>query len=1454
MEVPVRSKLTDAVRNSDIARLVLGYHINESPETVYLEFAKTNQYLQEDYHMLQNGYKPRDLLNLIHIIQDFHESKRLVSLYNQQNGIQDANTSLTQSLKRILAIQSAKKSRPTKRRYSSVRDSFIVLNNSSDVSDCENEAKKSRYTHSSRSPSYVLNEFNELVPGQKGSEQKTSPIQPSPRPDTSTSSIPENRIFRQPQPVVENVPHSSQAEPPAQKVEEPPIPLKQRLRKHIKKPEIYTDVHTEKKGQKKKINIISDEKVTVETEPVMPTQTMFPGNPFFIPSTGFSNFLILQTLPKDQDATNTVQNQLIMPEFVPTNQSIVNFPFLQLPDGENCGQMGQIVDLPVVQEDGTYPPTLNEMKESTPKNTEKPIISIKSQSTPRRIHSHVRVLNFNTPSGKLQTDTSSPIVAAPACVDASKTPHVRKSAKECARILSNSHPDPPPESKSDEKMREWMLLRESAKSHQWDQHLRALERERETETKMLKKNAKTVKKKKPTGLDIKAQMLEDALRSGKKEQSHVEERKEETPEAPKRDIVEKTTEVQAPKKVEVSPKVDQKTAEDEERVGQEEPVMTIDVATEVADRAPGVQNLFPEPQAPEKSAEKIFSLSALLETPFKDELLAQFPATPRFLIPNWTPAIKAPFGSLPESEIKLPELTTPLFPITPGLKVTPERESPQIGPCNRPTDYSSSSSYYKPDESEDTDQKIENLIKATRRNRAESERAEETGQQVIFIAKTPIKVDNPAVLERVKSFTEATTDLHYNFVFGPDLTGDQEMSSDSSSSSESSSSDSSSSSSSDTSSSYDEEKDQNWVSPEDPPKTNQLINDSGEIRFPLRNWMTPKKILDEGVQESKVEVKIPQEHEAPQEVQKPEEKLPNDVCQKMKLISDLEKKRLRIVEKMKEDQKAGTGKTAANKSGVVKTAPKRTAAARNARTTKAKVSPKKPTTPRKCARLAQKRKSRLESAQKASEVANQKLVMEKKEQEKLEQERMEHEKREQERKQQERIEQERKEQQKLEQERKEWEKREQERKDKERKEQEKKDKERKEQERKDQERKEREKKERERKEQERIEQEQKERERREADQKEKERKDHERKTQERKSQERKSQERKSQERKSQERKSQERKSQERKSQERKSQDRKSQVRKSQERKSQEKHILDKKQQNDASKKKDQENDNKKNNNKDQVKKDDSQDAAKSSSSLTGDESSPESLKKPPKDQTENPSCDSGANVSILAMLEESSSSKVEADEASIESSVKPPAELQAAPKSDLPVASVSIPANVPVTLPTVEEGEIEDSDDEEELTLVTTNKVIEMQHDPSVKPRDFHHNDFNADAMFMKVVLEDSSRFQLSLCDAVNIHEVRPQKRSYATRKTSPKKAATAKTLPVQVPEVASPQESEDSKKSAIKPKISLKYKTSAVNSKNLTSSISKKMYSSPGGTSLPKFAKNQIDVVLQHIHGSERK
>lgn len=111
------------------------------------------------------------------------------------------------------------------------------------------------------------------------------------------------------------------------------------------------------------------------------------------------------------------------------------------------------------------------------------------------------------------------------------------------------------------------------------------------------------------------------------------------------------------------------------------------------------------------------NLNSFLKTPCKESSSFKYPITPGFAISS---SIKTPgvrlmkdYGSL----IKFPEYPTPTFAITPGRTKTPMSQSSSQkdgSSYNRRTDYSSGSSYYKPDESDDIDKNLDVLIKENR--------------------------------------------------------------------------------------------------------------------------------------------------------------------------------------------------------------------------------------------------------------------------------------------------------------------------------------------------------------------------------------------------------------------------------------------------------------------------------------------------------------------------------------------------------------------------------------------------------------------------------------------------------------------------------------------------------------------------------------------------------------------
>lgn len=122
------------------------------------------------------------------------------------------------------------------------------------------------------------------------------------------------------------------------------------------------------------------------------------------------------------------------------------------------------------------------------------------------------------------------------------------------------------------------------------------------------------------------------------------------------------------------------------------PVITESIGFEIS------PNIEPIPVKPNCS----LNLSSLLETPYKFDPIG-FPNTPRFLVPQVqdTPITKIMNHlKVQDSTLKNFDIQTPIFPITPGGANKTPPISPTIGCYNRPTDYSSGSSYYRPDETD----------------------------------------------------------------------------------------------------------------------------------------------------------------------------------------------------------------------------------------------------------------------------------------------------------------------------------------------------------------------------------------------------------------------------------------------------------------------------------------------------------------------------------------------------------------------------------------------------------------------------------------------------------------------------------------------------------------------------------------------------------------------------------
>ncbi|XP_067639277.1 serine-rich adhesin for platelets [Eurosta solidaginis] len=319
------------------------------------------------------------------------------------------------------------------------------------------------------------------------------------------------------------------------------------------------------------------------------------------------------------------------------------------------------------------------------------------------------------------------------------------------------------------------------------------------------------------------------------------------------------------------------------------------------------------------------------------------------------------FGSLTKSDLETPQLSA----ITPGLRFTPFGSSRDVTPRSTApaTDYSSGGSYYKPDESDDLDKNLDKILKDSGQKRKEEVEsrtkahvehsndvvAEKTtnveqkeGAFCVEIPAEKLRVE-PIVLKRVKSFgaegTEnsegGTTALninpHYTLVSElPEICAEEESSNNSStlSNSSSSSTDSSSSSSSlslhsvaesleegevsssvvenlhktpdklslslDNLSTISSTEDEEWqklaVTEEE---NSQLVSNDGEVRYPVRSWLTPSKVDKQTPADETRESALPTTIKVTVPLKSAEKR--------NRLEDDLQRKRERMMEKLKQD-------------------------------------------------------------------------------------------------------------------------------------------------------------------------------------------------------------------------------------------------------------------------------------------------------------------------------------------------------------------------------------------------------------------------------------------------------------------------------------------------------------------------------------------------------------------------
>lgn len=274
-------------------------------------------------------------------------------------------------------------------------------------------------------------------------------------------------------------------------------------------------------------------------------------------------------------------------------------------------------------------------------------------------------------------------------------------------------------------------------------------------------------------------------------------------------------------------------------------------------------------------------IKELTETPFKDISLTPLPNTPRFAIPLMSssqetpmPKIFATTASTLASIVKNCDILTPSFAITPGFKETPWKDGVDGSPASasgyssRRTDYSSCSSYYKPDESEEINQNL-NAFVNQRRSERNSQSESDGGCTKVIVDKpsklmlSVKKVECPGAIERVKSFNEEQKAIpapHYTMMDEGLLsesivtTATDDSSNSSSSSSDFTCSTCSTDSTDETTmaklnkATKTEEKDSEWDCDGQEIAKDELVSPAvmnektGEVRFPLRNWITPKKV------------------------------------------------------------------------------------------------------------------------------------------------------------------------------------------------------------------------------------------------------------------------------------------------------------------------------------------------------------------------------------------------------------------------------------------------------------------------------------------------------------------------------------------------------------------------------------------------------------------------------------
>lgn len=334
---------------------------------------------------------------------------------------------------------------------------------------------------------------------------------------------------------------------------------------------------------------------------------------------------------------------------------------------------------------------------------------------------------------------------------------------------------------------------------------------------------------------------------------------------------------------------------------------------------------------------ELIDSNILMETPLKFDSMSPLPNTPRFAVPLVSIHQETPLSKLiinPPTDgavsiLKVCEILTPNFPITPGFKETPPKTDPSPsfsaeGYTSRKTDYSSCSSYYKPDESEEINRNLDLMIKQRRESERNSQSESDGGcisqqsqqqhhhhhsksERIKINTGSGKKIQCPGALDKMLAINEEANknipEPHYTMMDEEALLSESFLTT--ASSDESSSSFTCSTCSTDPSSDEDtlnllnksvpEDRDSEWHC-DDPEiekvaSNNSLIDSiTGEVRFPLRSLITPKKIEPTPV--------------VPVEIEEAEIVVPKVVVEKKPIIKpDLEAIKARTLRIIKDESK-----------------------------------------------------------------------------------------------------------------------------------------------------------------------------------------------------------------------------------------------------------------------------------------------------------------------------------------------------------------------------------------------------------------------------------------------------------------------------------------------------------------------------------------------------------------------